>query len=81
MKGDPNLVAFGRFQCLMALEKFQCLVVFERFQCLVVFERFQCLVVFERFQCLVANGKKRRSIFSPLHISSNKFYLNLHFFL
>jgi hypothetical protein len=30
MKEDPNLVANGRFQCLMALGRFQCLVALER---------------------------------------------------
>jgi hypothetical protein len=66
VKENSNLMAYGRFQCLVALERFQCLVAFERFQCLVPLERFQCLVAFEkfhylvafeRFQCLVANGR------------------------
>jgi hypothetical protein len=61
VKEDPNSVANGRFQCLVALE---------RFQSLVALERFQCLVAFERFQCLVANGRKRRrgNTLSPLLI-------------
>ncbi len=53
-EGRPNLVAYGRFQCLVALEKVQRLVALERVQCLVANGRFQCLVVFER---------RRRSIF------------------
>jgi hypothetical protein len=35
VKEDPNLVANGRFQCLVALERFHYLVAFGRFKCLV----------------------------------------------
>jgi hypothetical protein len=71
VKEDPNLMAYGKSQCLVAYGKSQCfvafvrshcLVAFERFHCSIAFERFQCLVAFEMFQCLVANGKKRRKI-------------------
>jgi hypothetical protein len=56
-KEDPNSVANGRFQCLVALG---------RFHCLVVLGRFHCLVANERFQCSMANGRRRKSTFSPL---------------
>jgi hypothetical protein len=62
--------------------KFQCLVVNERFQCLVTNEKFQCLMANGRFQCLMANGRRGKNTFSPFpHFPTNKFYLNLHFFL
>ncbi len=35
VKEDPNLVANGRFHCLVAFERFHCLVTLERFHCLV----------------------------------------------
>jgi hypothetical protein len=35
VKEDPHSMAYGRFQCLVALERFQCLVVFGGFQCLL----------------------------------------------
>jgi hypothetical protein len=49
VKEDPNSMANGRFQCLVAFEGFQCLMAFKRFQCLVALERFQCLVALKRF--------------------------------
>ncbi len=35
MKEDPNSVANGRLQCLVALERFQCLMANRRLQCLM----------------------------------------------
>jgi hypothetical protein len=52
VKEDPNSVANGRFQCLVALG---------RFHYLVALERFHCLVALERFQCSVANGRRSRN--------------------
>jgi hypothetical protein len=58
MKENPNLMANGRFHCLMALR---------RFHCLVAFGRFHRLVALGRFKCLLANGRRRRNTFSPFH--------------
>jgi hypothetical protein len=39
VKEDPNLVANGRFKCLVAPKEFQCLVALGRFQCLMALGR------------------------------------------
>jgi hypothetical protein len=80
MKENPNSVANGRFQCLVALERLQCLVANGRIQCLVNLERLQCLMANGTLQCLVANGRKRGNTFSPLPTFPQDFLFKLSFF-
>jgi hypothetical protein len=71
VKEDPNLMANGRFQCLVA---------FGRFHHLVALARFRCLVALARFQCLAANERRRRSTFSHLPTFPPTILLKLSFF-
>ncbi len=49
VKKDPNLVGYGRFQCLVAFERFHCLVIDGRFQCLVANGRRKRSILFTLF--------------------------------